>query len=96
MDHLWPLTHHPLQRGAPPVRQPVRSPHSFRHFDAFWKGLIRQPNPDLRDPPLLFQLNVESSEKRNVAADHLDVIARIQAVVTTHKSALIPGEPQLK
>lgn len=64
------------------------------HF--FTQAGYGQPTPDQHDPPLLFQLNVDPSEKRNVAANHPDVIARIQAAVAAHRSALIPGEPQLK
>ncbi|MBS0204989.1 MAG: sulfatase [Planctomycetes bacterium] len=54
-----------------------------------------QPKPDIHEPPLLFHLGVDASEKRNVAADHPDVIARIQAAVQAHQSGVVPGEPQL-
>jgi len=55
-----------------------------------------QPEPELHHPPLLFHLGVDPSEKRNVSAEHRDVIARIQAAVETHQSGIDPGKPQLQ
>ena len=55
-----------------------------------------QSQPEQHDPPLLFHLGHDPSEKRNVAAEHLDVIARLQAAVKAHQSGVVPGEPQLR
>jgi arylsulfatase A-like enzyme len=54
-----------------------------------------QPKPESHDPPLLFHLGVDASEKRNFAADHPDVLTRIQEAVTAHQAGVVPGVPQL-
>jgi arylsulfatase A-like enzyme len=67
-----------------------------------WKLHIRtqigygQPNPEVHDPPLLFHLPRDPSERFNVAADHPEIIAQIQEAVKVHRDAVVPGEPQLK
>ena len=55
-----------------------------------------QPRADLHDPPWLFHLGRDPSEKRNVAEQHPDVIDRIQAAVEEHKAGVVPGKPQLE
>ena len=55
-----------------------------------------QPKADAHDPPLLFHLGRDPSEKRNVAADHADVLAEIQQAVKAHQAGVVPGEPQLQ
>lgn len=55
-----------------------------------------QPKPEQHDPPLLFHLGLDPSEKRNVAAVHADVIARIRAAVQAHAAGVVAGEPQLR
>ena len=37
-----------------------------------------------------------ASEKRNVAAQHPDVLARIVEAVNAHKAPVVPGSPQLQ
>jgi arylsulfatase A len=46
--------------------------------------------------PLLFHLGLDPSEKRDVAADHADVISRIQAAVETHRATVTPVPSQLE
>ncbi len=55
-----------------------------------------QPQPERHDPPLLFHLGLDPSEKRNVAVANAAVLARIQSAVQTHQRAVVPGRPQLK
>jgi arylsulfatase A-like enzyme len=55
-----------------------------------------QPKAELHDPPLLFHLGRDASEKRNVAAQHPEVLARIAEAVTAHQAGVIPGPPQLQ
>jgi len=55
-----------------------------------------QAKPDLHEPPLLFHLGRDPSEKRDVAAAHPDVIARMQAAMKSHHAAIIPCKPQLE
>jgi len=67
-----------------------------------WKAHFRTHNnsslPKTEDhaPPLLFHLGLDPSEKRNVATNHLAVIARIAAAVKTHQAGVVPGPPQLE
>ena len=51
------------------------------------------PKAEPHDPPLLFHLGLDPSEKRNVAAAHADVLARIQAAVEAHR-ATVKAVPQ--
>jgi arylsulfatase A-like enzyme len=51
--------------------------------------------PVKHDPPLLYHLGHDPSEKYDVAKDHPDVIADIQKEVAEHQRTLVPGEDQL-
>ncbi|MGZ9066530.1 MAG: sulfatase family protein, partial [Burkholderiales bacterium] len=63
----------------------------------FWtQSGYGQPKPEPHDPPLLFHLGRDASEKRNIAAQHADVLARITEAVNAHKVGVIPGAPQLQ
>jgi len=46
------------------------------------------------DPPLLFNLANDPSEKFDVAKDHPDVLADIQRLVVEHRANLVPGKSQ--
>jgi len=48
------------------------------------------------DPPLVYHLGHDPSEKYDVAADHPEEIAEIRELVEAHKAAMEPGEPQLE
>src|SRR5690606_10056485 len=67
-----------------------------------WKAHFRtqtgygQAQAETHEPPLLFHLGHDPSEKRNVAEANPAVIARIQEAVKVHQAGVIPGEPQLK
>jgi arylsulfatase A-like enzyme len=67
-----------------------------------WKAHFRtqtgygQPKPEEQDPPLLFHLPRDPSERFNVAAGHPQVIAQIRTAVESHRAAVVPGTPQLK
>ena len=69
---------------------------------ADWKAHFRtqtgygQAKLDVHDPPLLFNLRRDPSERFNVAAQHPQVIAQIQQAVKAHRAAVVPGAPQLK
>jgi arylsulfatase A-like enzyme len=47
------------------------------------------------DPPLLYNLDHDPSEKYNVAVNHPDVIAEIRRLAEAHKQAIPPVENQL-
>ena len=54
-----------------------------------------QPKAEAHEPPLLFHLGLDPSEKRNVAADHADVLTRIRAAVEAHRATVTPAPQQL-
>jgi arylsulfatase A len=54
-----------------------------------------KPTPERHEPPLLFHLGRDPSEKRDVAARHADVLARIQAAVEAHRATVVPVAQQL-
>ncbi|MCB0522515.1 MAG: sulfatase [Lewinellaceae bacterium] len=54
------------------------------------------PNIEEHDPPLLYNLNVDPSEKYDIAADHPDIIQQINEVVKAHNAKMVKGEDQLQ
>jgi arylsulfatase A-like enzyme len=65
------------------------------HFvtqDAYRRGAERQPH----DPPLLFQLENDPSEKYDVSKDHPEVIADLRAEVKQHQANLDAPPSQLE
>lgn len=60
-------------------------------------GYASPGNPiafEKHDPPLLFDLAQDPSERVNVARDHPEVIADIQQELEQHRARLVPGKPQ--
>lgn len=55
-----------------------------------------QAKPETHEPPLLYHLRHDPSEKHDVAAEHPAEIARILAAVKAHQTTVSPSEPQLK
>ena len=51
--------------------------------------------PVPHDPPLLYHLGHDPSEKYDVAKDHPEVIAEIRKEVERHRKDLVPGQDQL-
>ena len=51
---------------------------------------------EVHEPPLLFNLDRDPSEKRDIAAKNPEVLAQIQSVVDAHLAAVAPAPPQLK
>jgi arylsulfatase A len=52
--------------------------------------------PEEHDPPLLYHLEHDPSEKYDVAEKYPNVIAEIRNLADAHKAAMVPGEPQLE
>ena len=48
------------------------------------------------DPPLLYNVNIDPSEKFNIASEHPDVIAEIRGVLEEHLAGIEPVENQLE
>ncbi len=55
-----------------------------------------QPEPEQHDPPLLFNVEHDPGESRNVAADHPDVITEMLRDVEAHKAKFEPAPSQLE
>ena len=51
--------------------------------------------PETHDPPLLFQLEHDPSERHNVAAEHASVIEEINDLVAKHREKLVVAKSQL-
>jgi len=49
-----------------------------------------------QDPPLLYNLNVDPSEKYNIADQHPEVIAEIREILEAHQETVVPVENQLE
>ena len=52
--------------------------------------------PKTHDPPLLFNLNNDPSEKFNIAKDNPEKIQEILNLIEHHNSELIRGKDRLK
>lgn len=78
-----------------------RGEHIFACRLGEWKAHFKtqtgygQPEPEIHEPPLLFNLALDPSEKRNVADRHPEILAQIQQAVKYHQAGVVPGEPQL-
>jgi arylsulfatase A len=48
------------------------------------------------DPPLLYNVNIDPSEKFNIAEDHPEIIAEIRRVLEEHLAGIEPVENQLE
>jgi arylsulfatase A len=53
-----------------------------------------QPEPDIPDSPLLFNLEYDPGERFDVAAEHPEVVAKIRALMEEHGRSFTPGPPQ--
>lgn len=50
---------------------------------------------EVHDPPLLFNLSHDASEKFNIAENHPEILEQINELVKAHKSNLVKGKDQL-
>ena len=55
-----------------------------------------QPKPAEHDPPLLYNLEVDPSEKYNIADKHPDVLAKIQEAIADHQAKMVFAESELE
>jgi hypothetical protein len=53
-----------------------------------------QPPPGEGEPPLLFDVERDISERRNQAARQPEVVKRLLEVVESHRASIAPGPPQ--
>lgn len=54
-----------------------------------------QSRAEAHEPPLLFNVAQDPSERFNIADKHAEVIARIQAAVAEHQAAMVLGKNQI-
>jgi arylsulfatase A-like enzyme len=54
-----------------------------------------QPQPEKHDPPLLFNLDIDPSERFNVAEKHPEVLVEIQKQTEKHRSRMQPAISQV-
>ena len=54
-----------------------------------------QRKPEVHDPPLLFHLTADPSERINVAAQHPEVVRQLREEIAAHHRDVKPGKPQL-
>lgn len=47
------------------------------------------------DPPLLYHLGHDPSEKHDIAKDNADIIEKIKQLAADHKASIKPAENQL-
>lgn len=52
--------------------------------------------PKVQEPPLLFNLSIDPSEKYNVALKHPEVIVEMKKILEVHRSGIVPVENQLE
>jgi arylsulfatase A len=71
----------------------VRKGFYKAHF--ITRSAYGKDQPVSHDPPLLYHLGQDPSEKFDIAKDHPDVLAEIRTVVEQHRRTLVPGEDQL-
>ena len=50
----------------------------------------------VQDPPLLFNLNIDPSERHNVADKHPEIIAEMKKILEKHQASVVPVENQLE
>jgi arylsulfatase len=68
-------------------------------FKAHFKtktSYVGQKEAKLHDPPLLYHLGHDPSEKHDIAPQHSEVIAEIQALAKAHTNSIEPVESHLE
>lgn len=60
------------------------------------EGEYGGPEKTAHDPPLLYNLEVDPSEKTDIAGQHPEVLLEMQKILEEHRSSLTPVENQLE
>jgi arylsulfatase A-like enzyme len=55
-----------------------------------------EPAPKTHEPPLLYHLGLDPSERFDVAAQHPEVVAELRAATAAHRAAIVVAPTQLK
>lgn len=87
LKHSYLSVHGPPGRDGKPARHGQMAPLAMSNSGL--AGIASRHGYTIREQPLaLFDLQADVGETRNVAAQHLDVVARLQAVVERARRAL--------
>lgn len=95
--YYWGETVYALRKGDYKVH--FYTQNEYRNITAH---SYRKPEIDLADarteidPPLLYNVNVDPSEKFNIAADHPEMVDEMRNFLQNHVNGLIPVENQLE
>jgi arylsulfatase A len=60
------------------------------------QGEYGGPSKTKHEPPLLYNLDIDPSEKYDIATDHPEIITEIKKVLEEHKATIVPVENQLE
>jgi len=63
------------------------------HFTTYTSYVKQKPFP--RDPPLLYHLGEDPSERFDIAAKHPDIVAELKSLAESHRKSIVPVEDQL-
>ncbi|MEN3944172.1 sulfatase [Prosthecobacter sp. SYSU 5D2] len=94
-----------LFEGKAPAERPFfyyRSDQLFACRLGEWKLHFKtqtgygQAKPDEHEPPLLYNLALDPSEKRDVAKANPEVVAKIREAVKAHQEGVVPGVAQFE
>lgn len=55
-----------------------------------------QREAEIHDPPFLFHLEIDPSERHNVAKDHPEILQEVERVVALHRSTMMAAPSQLE
>jgi uncharacterized sulfatase len=71
----------------------VRKGSYKAHFTTYTSYVKQQPVP--QDPPLLYHLDHDPSERFNISAKHPGIVQEIEALAEAHQMSIEPVEDQL-
>ena len=84
----------PEEQKAKPAQQDEKKAQPEKQSQHEQKPAAGQEKTQTHNPPLLFQLTIDPSERINVADQHPDVIEQLLKDIEKHRGDLKPGKPQ--
>jgi len=58
--------------------------------------VVINSKPTVQDPPLLYNVNADPSEKYNIAAEHPEIFEELRKIKEAHERTVVPVENQLE
>jgi arylsulfatase A-like enzyme len=68
----------------------------YKNYKLHLKTSSRFNKVETHDPPMLFDLEIDPSEKYNIAENNPEKVKEILKIINLHKEKIIFGEDQLK